>query len=271
MYVIKKFNMSNKEEAKSLNVDSLEVFIYPDRYEMGKASGEIIVEKINFLLEQKKEIRMIFAAAPSQEETLKYLRKQNNIDWSRITVFNMDEYIGIERDNPESFGCFLSDRLFKHAHPKEVHLIDGLIDPESECVRFSRLLLEKPIDIVLLGLGTNGHIAFNEPFKADFEDKKVVKVIDLDEVSRQQQVIEHCFRNIDNVPRRAITITIPTIMSASYLYCMTPGANKSNAVKLVLEGSITNAVPGSILRKHPYCKLFLDKQSYGRIRKYGKY
>lgn len=267
MYVINNFTMSNNKEAKSLKIDSLEVFVYPDRSEMGKASGELIAEKVKALLQQKDRIRMIFAAAPSQEETLKFLRNDNEIDWSRITVFNMDEYIGLRKDDPSSFGFFLSDRLFSHVHPGEVYLIDGINDPVRECERFSKLLAEETIDIVLLGLGANGHVAFNEPLTADFDDSAVVKPIDLDEISRQQQVDEKCFNDIDKVPRRAITITIPTIMSASYLYCMTPGANKSNAVKMVLEGSITNAVPGSILREHPQCILFLDKQSYGRIRK----
>ncbi len=266
MYLINNFTMSNKKVAKNLKIDSLEVLIYPDRSEMGRASGEFIAEKIKAILEQKDEIRIIFAAAPSQEETLKYLRYENGIDWSKITVFNMDEYIGLSRDDPASFGFFLSDRLFNHVHPGEINLIDGINDPVNECERFSRLLTEKAIDIVLLGLGANGHIAFNEPLTADFDDSAVVKIIYLDEISRQQQVDENCFSNINKVPRRAITITIPAIMSASYLYCMTPGKNKSEAVKMVLEGSITNTVPGSIMRKHSHCILFLDKQSYGRIR-----
>lgn len=266
MYLINNFTMSNKKEAKNLKIDSLEVLIYPDRSEMGKASGELIAEKIRVLLQQKDRIRMIFAAAPSQEETLRFLRNENEIDWSRITVFNMDEYIGLRKDDPGSFGFFLSDRLFNHVHPGEINLIDGINDPVRECERFSGLLTEKTIDIVLLGLGANGHIAFNEPLTADFDDCVVAKPIDLDEISRQQQVDENCFDDIDKVPRRAITITIPTIMSASHLYCMTPGANKSKAVKMVLEGSVTNAVPGSIIREHPNCILFLDKESYGRIR-----
>jgi len=268
MHVIKRLNMNNKKGTKKLKVDSLEVIVYPDRTEMGKASGELIAKKIKAILEQKDEIRMIFAAAPSQEETLKYLRNENEIDWSKITVFNMDEYIGLSRDNPASFGYFLSDRLFSHVHPGKINLIDGMNDPASECPRFSKLLTEKTIDIVLLGLGANGHIAFNEPLTADFNDSAVVKSIDLEEISRQQQVDENCFSNLDNVPHRAITITIPTIMAASYLFCMTPGENKSEAVRRVLEGSITNTVPGSIIREHSNCILFLDNQSYDRIKKH---
>ncbi|HOR10137.1 MAG TPA: glucosamine-6-phosphate deaminase [Bacteroidales bacterium] len=257
--------MSNKV-VKSLKIDSLEVFVYPDRLEMGKASGKLIADRIKALLRQKERIRMVFAAAPSQEETLKFLRNDKEIDWSGITVFNMDEYIGLRNDHPASFGYFLSDRLFNHVHPGEVNLIDGINDPAKECERFSGLLTEKTIDIVLLGLGANGHVAFNEPLTADFNDPAVVKTIVLDEISRQQQVDENCFNDLDQVPKKAITITIPTIMSASCLYCMTPGANKQNAVKMVLEGSITNAVPGSILRRHPNCILFLDRESYGKVR-----
>jgi glucosamine-6-phosphate deaminase len=259
--------MYNRVKLKSFKVDAMNVSVFSDRFEMGKASGKLIAERINTILKQKNEARIIFASAPSQEETLKYLRYDDSIDWSKVSVFNMDEYVGLNKDNPASFGFFLSDRLFNHVRPGEINLIDGTYDPALECERFSRALAAKPIYNVLLGLGANGHIAFNEPLTADFNDSKIVKLIELDEISRQQQVDEHCFSKIDQVPQKAITITIPAIMSASYLYCMTPGANKRAAVKMVLEGSITNAVPGSIMRRHPNCKMFLDIQSYGKINK----
>jgi len=254
----------NQETIMPIKVDNLEVYVYPDRKEMGKSSGECIAAKIKELLSQQDELRMIFAAAPSQSETLKQLRSEKNIDWSRINVFNMDEYIGITKEHPASFSHFLHSSLFDYVHPKSVQLLNGLNNPAEECKRYAGLITAKPIDMVLLGIGDNGHIAFNEPSIANFDDREAVRAIKLDEMSRIQQVEEGCFQHLEEVPKMAVTITVPVIFSARFLFCMAPGENKHDAVNKVLNGPVSTNTPGSILRKHSHCKMFLDKASYGK-------
>ncbi|WP_408008525.1 glucosamine-6-phosphate deaminase [Pseudalkalibacillus sp. A8] len=246
-------------------VDHLEVKTFADRKALGDNAGRQIAEKIKDLLQQKDEIRMVFAAAPSQNEVLSYLAQDKRIDWSRIVAFHMDEYIGLEESAPQTFSRFLSEKLFDLVKPKEVHLINGDNESEHECRRYASLFNEKPIDIVCLGIGENGHLAFNDPPVADFEDEETVKTVTLDEACRQQQVNDGCFSSIDEVPEKAITLTIPALLSGEFLYCVVPGKTKANAVQHVLTGPITTNWPASILRDHPNCTLYLDKDSRGGI------
>lgn len=254
---------TNVELVKSFRVGQLQVKVCYNRVDLGIASGQDIIRKIKELLSKQEEIRVVFASAPSQKDTIHFLRTIADIDWSRVVVFNMDEYIGLARDTPGSFGQYLNHNLFEKVKPKEVHLIDGMNDPAKECERFASLLLKSPIDIILLGIGENGHIAFNEPDIADFNDKAIVKIVDLDEKSRMQQVHDKCFKSIHDVPRQALTITIPVFFSAKYLFCMAPGKNKKDAVRKVLTGPITSRVPGTVLRNHLDCILYLDNLSNG--------
>jgi len=228
---------------------------------MGQAAGSAVEERINALLSERDELRMIFAAAPSQNELLAYLAQSDQIDWSKITAFHMDEYIGLPADAPQRFANFLREKLFDQVSFKAVYLIAGDEDPKQECQRYADLLAEKPIDIVCLGIGENGHIAFNDPPVADFEDSQMVKVVELDTRCRQQQVNDGCFVALDAVPTQAITLTIPALMSGKHLYCVVPGPTKREAVDNTLNGPISTDCPASILRTHPSCQLYLDAES----------
>ncbi|MCS7460977.1 glucosamine-6-phosphate deaminase [Paenibacillus doosanensis] len=243
-------------------VDRLKVNIYANRELLGAAAGSHVADKMKELLSSKNRIRMIFAAAPSQNEFLQALCSAEGIDWERVTVFHMDEYIGLAPQAPQRFGSFLSERLFDRVNPGVVHLIDSSGDIEAECKRYAALLGEAPVDIVALGIGENGHIAFNDPPVADFNDSALVKSVELDMPCRRQQVNDGCFASLEDVPTHALTLTIPTLFSGAHLYCMVPGATKTAAVRQTLGGPISTECPSTILRRHPDCTLYVDTDSY---------
>ncbi len=247
---------------KSIQVDKLQVEIYENRTLMGEAAARDIKAKIAELLSQKAEINMIFAAAPSQNDVLKALVEDKSIEWNRVNAYHMDEYIGLDKDAPQGFGNFLKEHIFGLVPFKSVNYIDiTATDPEKEADRYGKLLDENPTDIVVMGIGENGHIAFNDPPVADFNDKKTVKPVTLDEVCRQQQVNDGCFASIDKVPTQAMTLTVPTLVRAPYLFCIVPAPTKAKAVYETLNGSIDEHCPASILRLQENAKLYLDDQS----------
>jgi len=247
---------------KSFTVDSLNVVITSDRMELGKLAAKNVSKLVQSLLEIQGEIRMIFAAAPSQNEFLSKLIKYNNIDWSRVTAFHMDEYIGLPSESNQLFSKYLADNIFSKVNLKKVHIINSqATNILEECERYETLIKEAPIDIVCMGIGENGHIAFNDPPVANFNDKKLVKVVELDDVCRQQQVNDGCFKHIDDVPKAAITLTIPELMSGKHLSVTVPGKRKAKAVKDTLYGEISTDCPASILRTHPNSILYLDNDS----------
>ena len=247
---------------KSYKVDKLAVEIYENRVLMGKAAARDIKQKIAELLKSKREINMIFAAAPSQNDVLKALAEDKEIEWNRVNAYHMDEYIGLDKNAPQCFGNFLKDHIFGLAPFKSINYIDvTAIDPEAEAERYGKILNQNPTDIVVMGIGENGHIAFNDPPVADFNDKRTVKPVKLDEKCRQQQVNDGCFESIEKVPTHAITLTVPTLVRAPYLFCIVPAPTKANAVYETLNGSIDEHCPASILRKHDCAKLYLDNES----------
>lgn len=247
---------------KSYKVDKLAVEIYENRVLMGEAAARDIKQKIAELLAVKPEINMIFAAAPSQNDVLKALAEDKEIEWNRVNAYHMDEYIGLDKNAPQCFGNFLKDHIFGLAPFKSVNYIDvTAIDPEAEAERYGKILNQNPTDIVVMGIGENGHIAFNDPPVADFNDKRTVKPVKLDEKCRQQQVNDGCFESLDKVPTHAITLTVPTLVRAPYLFCIVPAPTKANAVYETLNGSIDEHCPASILRKHDCAKLYLDNES----------
>lgn len=247
---------------KSYKVDKLAVEIYENRVLMGEAAARDIKQKIAELLKSKREINMIFAAAPSQNDVLKALAEDKEIEWNRVNAYHMDEYIGLDKNAPQCFGNFLKDHIFGLAPFKSVNYIDvTAIDPEAEAERYGKILNQNPTDIVVMGIGENGHIAFNDPPVADFNDKRTVKPVKLDEKCRQQQVNDGCFESIEKVPTHAITLTVPTLVRAPYLFCIVPAPTKANAVYETLNGSIDEHCPASILRKHDCAKLYLDNES----------
>ena len=247
---------------KSIKVDNLQVEIYENRTLMGEAAARDIKAKIAELLSQKDEINMIFAAAPSQNDVLKSLVEDKSVEWNRVNAYHMDEYIGLDKDAPQGFGNFLKEHIFGLVPFKSVHYIDiTTTDPEKEADRYGKLLDENPTDIVVMGIGENGHIAFNAPPVADLNDKKTVKPVELDEICRQQQVNDGCFASLDKVPTHAMTLTVPTLVRAPYLFCIVPAPTKAKAVYETLNGSIDEHCPASILRLQNNAKLYLDDQS----------
>lgn len=246
---------------KEFTADKLTVKIMPNRTEMGEVAASDIVAAIKEALSKKAEINMIFAAAPSQNDVLKSL-VESDVEWNRINAFHMDEYIGLDKSAPQGFGNFLVDHIFGKAPFKSVNLIDcSATDPETECERYSKLLEENPVDIIIMGIGENGHIAFNDPWVADFKDTKKVKPVLLDEVCRQQQVNDGCFASIDLVPKSALTLTCPVFIKAPQLFCIVPAITKANAVKNTVYGEINEECPATVLRQHPAAVLYLDADS----------
>lgn len=247
---------------RSFIKDRLKVNIYPSREEMGCAAAADVKAAILRALLEKEEINMIFAAAPSQNEVLANLARDTEIPWGRVNAFHMDEYIGLAADAPQGFGNFLRRSIFGIAPFKSVNYIRiDAPDADIECERYSTLLREKPVDIVVLGIGENGHIAFNDPPFADFHDKKLVKTVKLDEVCRNQQVNDGCFACIDDVPTHALTLTVPALMQGKELYCIVPAVTKARAVEQTVNGDITPSCPASVLRTHNCASLYLDPDS----------
>lgn len=243
--------------------DLLQVKIMPDRDTMGKVAAEDIHGAILELLEKKAHINMIFAAAPSQNDVLAHLTAYTDIDWSRIHAYHMDEYIGLPGELADkSFGTYLQAHIFGKVPFGSINLIDATaVDYPAECERYAKLLRENPTDIVVMGIGENGHIAFNDPWIADFDDPEMVKVVPLDNVCRMQQVNDGCFAALEQVPTHAITLTCPTLCSGSRLFCIVPAKSKAAAVKRTLEGEINHDCPATVLRRHPCAKLYLDGDS----------
>ena len=246
----------------TLKKDLLSVKIYETREEMGVDAASDIKTAILCALDKKESINMIFAAAPSQNDVLRALVEDREIPWSRVNAFHMDEYLGLSKDDTQCFGNFLYRQIFKHVNFRSVNYIDSSAqDAERECERYAELLLGKMVDIVVLGIGENGHIAFNDPHVADFCDPKAVKIVSLDDVCRKQQVNDRCFDILCDVPTTAITLTIPTLFSGEQLFCVVPAITKAKAVLNTLTCEIGEACPATILRRHKNATLYLDKDS----------
>ncbi|CCF20774.1 Glucosamine/galactosamine-6-phosphate isomerase [Pseudorhizobium banfieldiae] len=243
------------------NRNRLSVEKFPTRVEMGAAAAADIISHLKARLATQSKVRMIFAAAPSQAEMLAALVADGSIDWSRVTAFHMDEYIGLEPGSPARFARWLDANLFEMVRFDCVHRIDPGPAPELEARRYAVHLDEAAIDVVCLGIGVNGHIAFNDPPVADFDDPFDVKIVDLDEVCRQQQVDDGCFPDLGSVPQQAITLTVPRLLRAGRLFCVVPGEVKRTAVSRTLHGPIDTACPASILKTHSACTLYVDEAS----------
>lgn len=254
---------------KEVEKSTLDIQVFDSREQMGAAAGAAVEAAIEKLLREKQEIRMVFAAAPSQSELLAYLRKSSKIDWRRIVAFHMDEYIGLPQNAPQSFGNFLSTHLFNQVPLKQVHLMDteGDLDRvHQNASRYGELLTAAPIDIICLGIGENGHIAFNDPPVADFNDPEIIKTVVLDDACRKQQVNDGMFPTLEEVPQKALTLTIPALLKGGYLFCVVPGTSKQRAVYNTIYAPVAEACPATILRRHPRCKFYFDKAAYSLVK-----
>ena len=245
---------------KEFSKDKLKVKIYSSRQAMGQGAAHEAVAYIKELLEVQSEVNIIFAAAPSQNEFLAAVAA-SDLDWGRINAFHMDEYIGLREDAPQGFGNFLRRAIFDRVPFRSVHYLNGLIEPRKACAEYAELLEQNPVDVVFMGIGENGHIAFNDPHVADFNDAEWVKVVDLDEKCRQQQVNDGCFATIDDVPTHAMTLTIPTLCRAKRLFCVVPAPTKAWAVNETINGEVSEHCPASIMRCHDAATLYVDNDS----------
>ncbi len=258
-------------------VGSLNVRVYPDRTLMGAAAAADCAQAFRKIIAASRTCRAVFAAAPSQSELLSGLVAASEIDWKAVEAFHMDEYLGLGPSAPQAFGTFLRERLFAKLPFRTVNYIfpdtaapaypippvanEFAAEAKPAATRYSALLATAPLDIVCLGVGENGHIAFNDPPVADFDDPLLIKKVELDEICRRQQVNDGCFPSMSAVPRFALTLTIPALCGGRHLFCVVPGAQKANAIRRMLTGPISEDCPASILRRHPDCILYLDADS----------
>ncbi len=239
------------------------VTVCKDRSTLGHLAAKAVADEMRALLTNQPAIRMVFAAAPSQNEFLAALGQEADINWRCVTAFQMDEYVGLTPLDEASFAHYLNLHLFASVEPGEVHRMNAVSSPERECERYADLISEAPIDIVCLGIGENGHLAFNDPAVADFSDPLVMKQVTLDAECRLQQVHDGCFPTVEDVPSTALTLTIPTLMSARRIFGVVPGETKRVAVGKTLHAAIAPDCPATVLREHANCHLFLDEGSYG--------
>ena len=247
---------------QTLQVDRLEVEIYADRGQLGAAAAHAVAGRMKETIATKGSVAVVFASAPSQNEFLATLANLDGIRWDEVIAFHMDEYLGLGAGSAQGFGTFLQANLYDAVKPGAVHFLDGLADdPQAECQRYSQLLQANPVDIVCAGIGENGHLAFNDPPVADFNDPEQVKVVLLDYACRMQQVHDGCFPDFDSVPTHALTLTIPALTQARWIYAMVPGPTKAQAVKDTLTSPVSTDCPATILRQHPRAFLYVDQDS----------
>ncbi len=262
MTMFEKNSERNLQPEKTFLVDKLQVEIYADRAALGRAAAAFTAASLRQTITRKGVARAIFASGPSQNTLLASLSLDSSIDWGKVTAFHLDEYLDMAGDAPQSFQTFLKVHLFNQITPGQVHYLQGLTsDPEGECRRYTRLLQESELDLACIGIGENGHLAFNDPPLADFNDPQQVRIVDLVESCRLQQVHDRCFPDLEMVPRRAITVTIPAILSARTIVCVVPGPTKSKIVRESLMGPVTPLCPASILQQYSTARLFLDRDS----------
>jgi glucosamine-6-phosphate deaminase len=248
----------------STKVDALEVEVYDALESMARAAADEAADVVRRTLAKQEGAAVILASAASQVEFLKHWVAAEGVDWSRVTLFHMDEYLGIDVDHPASFRRFLRERVEARVHPREFHCLRGESDqPIAECDRYTALLRAQPIDLCCLGIGENGHVAFNDPPVADFEDERWVKLVKLDEACRQQQVGEGAFPTMASVPEYALTLTVPALCAARRMICVVPERRKAEAVRRTLTGPIATSCPASVLRRQAHARLYLDRESAG--------
>ncbi|MDJ0599748.1 MAG: glucosamine-6-phosphate deaminase [Crocosphaera sp.] len=250
---------------QALTIDSLVTQIYQNEENLSIGAAKIGQEYIENILETQEEATIVLATGNSQLQFLDVLIASKKIDWSRINLFHLDEYLGIEGKNPASFRFYLHERVEKRINPKSFnYLVGDALEPIKECDRYTQLLKKYPIDLCCLGIGTNGHLAFNEPQVANFDDPHWVKIVQLDQQTRWIQVHQGHFKTFEKVPKYALTLTIPTIMSAKKIICLATGENKAEIIKQMLKGKISTDCPASILRQHRNATLLLDQKA-GRL------
>lgn len=243
----------------------MKIHVDQNRAALGNAAGKAIASALREAIASKGSVTVAFAAAPSQNETLATLIAEPGIAWDNVTAYHLDEYAAATADSPHSFRRYLNEHVFHRVVPAAFHQIAGEAhDQGAECARYASLLPATGFDIALLGIGENGHLAFNDP-PCDFADPAPVRVVELDEACRVQQVHDGAFQTLSDVPTHAFTLTVPALMKAREVFVMVPGAAKAQAVEAALQGPLTNLCPASILRTHARVAIFLDEDSAARL------
>ena len=240
----------------SFQVGRLHVEIQHSKEALGRAAAERAAALMRGAIRERGRARIIVGTGPSQDEVIGALVAAPDLDWARVEVFHMDEYVGLPAEHPASFRRWLKTHVAGIVRPGVVHYLD-----ESVAGAYAELLAAAPVDVCFIGFGENGHIAFNDPHAADFNDPVLVKRVALDERCRRQQVGEGHFASLSDVPPEAVTLTCPALMSAAHLICSVPDRRKAEAVKNALEGPITPSCPASLVRTHPDARLYLDPES----------
>lgn len=251
---------------RQMNFDRLRVKIYPDDTSMGQAAADFVEQTLVSVIDRKGRADIILATGASQFAFYESLREKRSIMWPKVTVFHLDEYAGMSSQHPASFRKYLKERILDYIQPGKVYFLEGDAgDPEEEVKRYEGLLKKVEIDLACIGIGENGHIAFNDPPVADFNDPKLVKIVKLDEACRLQQLGEGWFPSLNEVPSHALSLTVTGIMRADKISCVVPDERKANAVYQALYGPVSEKCPASILRTHRDCTLFLDSFSAKQI------
>ena len=241
----------------------LSVRISNSREQLTQDVASLAQEYLQSLLEQQSTVSIILATGNSQLEFLQAISQENKLDWSRIVLYHLDEYLGIDAEHPGSFRYYLHHKVEQQVHPRKFHYIQGdAKQPLVECDRYSKLLQQQQIDLCMLGIGDNGHLAFNEPSVANFNEQQVVQLVKLETKTRQQQVNGGYFTNLAAVPSYAYTLSIPTITKAKKIFCLAGGSHKQEVLRQTLKSAIAPSFPATILRTLPQATLFCDREAY---------
>lgn len=251
--------MAIEKSLRTFKIDQLTVKIFATAVEIGAAAAEFVTDRMTAAIKMRGYAHLILATGASQFTFLDDLKTQR-LDWSKITVFHLDEYLGMSDRHPASFRRYLRERILDEVKPKEIYFLNGDAENiDEEIIRYETLLRAHPIDVACIGIGENGHIAFNDPPVADFNDPRLVKIVALDDACLVQQFGEGWFASLEAVPRQAVTLTIPAIMHSRVISCVVPDARKATAVHQTLYGPVATQCPASILRRHANATLFLDQ------------
>jgi glucosamine-6-phosphate deaminase len=243
----------------------MKVIVSKDKKELGEEAGTYAAGLISSVIAEKNHANIILATGTSQFETLNQLIQSTEIDWSKVTMFHLDEYIGLPQSHPASFRKYLKERFLANVPPLAAsYLIDGEGDVEAEVLKLGAIISQHSIDVALVGIGENGHLAFNDP-PADFETENPYLIVNLDEPCRKQQMGEGWFGSLEEVPLRAISMSVRQIMKSSHIICSVPDERKAAAVRNSLENEVSNHYPASILQLHANCSFFLDQNSASKL------
>jgi glucosamine-6-phosphate deaminase len=247
---------------RELVVDSLRIEAFDDLASLASTAAADAAAAIGAAVGDRGVANVMLATGNSQLAFLDALAARDDVAWERVVGFHMDEYLGMGADHPASFRRYMRERVVGRVHPGTFHELAGdAPDAEAECARYAALLRAHPLDVCCLGIGENGHLAFNDPGVADFDDPRDVKIVELDGTCRAQQVGEGHFAALDDVPTRALTVTIPALLRAEHVLAIVPEARKAEPVRATLYGPVTTACPASVLRRHPGATLYLDAAS----------